>query len=444
MNALKDTQNTSGRLLLSRRFLPMFATQFFGAFNDNILKYAILMVFTYGLVDKSGFHVSVINNLAGLLLILPFFLFSATAGQLADRYERSRLIRGLKIGEIIIMSIASLGFFLGNVWILLLSVFLIGTQAAFFGPIKYAILPDILHEDELMSGNAIFQSATSLAILLGMIIGGLVISIFKDDMKGISITLLSVAVCGYLSSRMILKQRVADPQLKVNWNFLATGWEMIRLAYRLPLIFWILLSNSWYWFYGAVLITQIPLLTVQFLHGNENVSSVILTFFSIGVVIGSALCKKMGGEHVNIRLVPIGAVGLTLFAFYLVWALATLPSSVVTSGHLIGVTEILQQTGQYIHVFAAVVLLGISGGFYIVPLYAMMQAKAPETQRARVVAANNIFNAVFMVCAALFCIFILGILHLDLLYLFAISGMLSAVVTVILIGKVAKQLKVHN
>ncbi|TXJ08457.1 MAG: MFS transporter [Acinetobacter sp.] len=423
----------SKQLLRSRRFLPMFLTQFFGAFNDNVYKYALLMVFTYGWITLNGMEISTLNNLAALLFILPFFIFSATAGQLADRYDRARLVQLLKLGEIFIMLLACLGFLLGNLWLLLLALFLMGTQSAFFGPIKYAMLPDILQESELMAGNALFQSGTSLAILLGMVLGGIVISLSAGNMWWICLTIVMVAIIGYLCSRMILQQPIADSTLKVNWNFFVTSWQMIRLSYGLPLIFLILLGNSWYWFYGAAFITQIPQMTQQYLHGNENVSSVVLTFFSIGVVMGSALCKKLSGQRVNIKLVPIGATGLVIFAFYLAWALSQLP---VQQGDYFTISQIFQQGLHYYHVFIAVTLLGISGGFYIVPLYAMMQAKSPSHQRARIVAANNIFNAIFMVAAAIFCIIILSVLQLNLLYLFVMTGLFSAVITTILILKI--------
>lgn len=425
-------------LLGTRRFAPMFATQFFGAFNDNIFKYALLMVFTYGWIPKGDISVSTLNNVAALLFILPFFIFSATAGQIADRHERSNLIQWLKICEIAVMCIATVGFFIGNIWLLLFALFMMGAQSAIFGPIKYAILPDILEETELMTGNAIFQSGTSLAILLGMVVGGIVISLSLGNMWWICLTLIVVAILGYLSSRMILKQKIADPNLKVNWNVFVTSWQIVKFSYGLPLIFLVLLGNSWYWFYGATVITQIPQMTAQYLHGNENVSSLILTFFSIGIVIGSALCKKLSGEYVNIKMVPFGAVGLTIFALYLAWALAQLPSF---QGEFFNIVQVFAQGISFYHVFFAVMLLGVSGGFYIVPLYAMMQAKAPESHRARVVAANNIFNAIFMVVAAIFCIIILSSLNLSLVYLFGITAMISAIITCLLL--IALRRKLH-
>lgn len=412
-------------LLVSRRFLPMFLTQFFGAFNDNILKYALLMVFTYGWIARGDWSISTLNNVAALLFILPYFIFSATAGQIADRYERAQLIRWLKIGEISLMLIASIGFFTGQLWLLLTALFMAGVQATFFGPIKYAILPDILTDKELMGGNALFQSGTSVAILLGMVLGGIVISLSKGNMWAISATLVGIAILGYLSSRLIMKQNIADPNLKVNWNVLATSWQMIKFSYSLPLIFFVLLANSWYWFYGATVITQIPQLTAHYLHGNENVSSVILTFFSVGVVIGSALCKRLSGQRVSIKLVPVGVFGLTVCALYLAWALHQI---VPQQGDYFTISQIFQQGTNYYHVFAAVTLLGISGGFYIVPLYAMMQAYSPISHRARIVAANNIFNAIFMVTAAICSIVMLSMLKMSLVQLFVITALLNTVI----------------
>lgn len=429
--------NATQPLLGSRRFLPMFMTQFFGAFNDNIYKYALLMVFTYGWLDRGNMDISLLNNIAALLFILPFFIFSATAGQIADRYERSKLIRNLKFGEILIMLLATLGFFIGNMWLLLFALFLMGTQSAFFGPIKYAVLPDILKEHELMTGNAIFQSGTSIAILLGMVIGGIVISFSAGTMLWICLTILVFAILGYVSSRFILPQQVADQHCTVNWNFFVTSWQMIKLSYGLPLVFLILLGNSWYWFYGATVITQIPQMTQQYLHGNENVSSLVLTFFSVGVVIGSAVCRKLSGKHVNIKMVPLGAIGLTIFAFYLSWALAQLPHF---NGEYFNITQMFNHLTIFYHVFAAVTLLGITGGFYIVPLYAMMQAKSPDSHRARIVAANNILNAVFMVSAAIFCIIILSILKLDLTHLFIITAIISAMISSFLIYNIRRHL----
>ena len=425
-------------LLSTRRFLPMFITQFFGALNDNVYKQALLLVITYGWINQQAADVSTLNNLAALLFILPYFIFSATAGQIADKFERSQLIRGIKVLEIVIMLIGSAGFLLGNLWLLLLALFMMGTHSTFFGPIKYAILPEILKPNELMSGNALFQSGTSIAILIGMILGGAVISVSQGNLIWISLTVVIIAVLGYLSSRFILKQQVSSPELKIDWNFFRTSFQTPKYAKSLPLIFMILLGNSWYWFYGATYLTQIPQLTQQNLHASENVVSLLLTFFSVGIGVGSLLCRRIGGSEVNIKMVPIGAIGLTLFAFYLALSLAFVPER---TGAMMNVADMFNHGAIYYHVMLAVTLLGISGGFYIVPLYAMMQAYSPRSHRARVVAANNILNAVFMVSSAIFSIIILSVLKIDIKILFSITAVLSAGFTLWLLYRLKPMLK---
>ncbi|MEN8291692.1 MFS transporter [Acinetobacter radioresistens] len=425
-------------LLRSRRFLPMFLTQFFGALNDNIYKQGLLLVITYGWIHQQGVPVSTLNNLAALLFILPYFIFSATAGQIADRYERSRLVRMIKILEIMIMLIGSAGFLMGNLWLLLLALFMMGTHSTFFGPIKYAILPEILKPQELMSGNALFQSGTSIAILMGMILGGAVISISQGNLFWISLTVVVIACLGYLTSRFILPQKVSAPDLQIDWNFFRTSFQTIQYAKSLPLIFTILLGNSWYWFYGATYLTQIPQLTQQNLHASENVVSLLLTFFSVGIGVGSLLCRKIGGSEVNIKMVPVGAVGLTIFALYFAGSLMFVPEH---TGEMLSLSDFFHQGWVYYHVMLAVTLLGISGGFYIVPLYAMMQAYSPRSHRARVVAANNILNAVFMVSSAIFSILILSILKIDIKILFVITAVLSAIFTIWLLIRLKPMLE---
>ena len=428
-------------LLGTRRFLPMFVTQFFGALNDNVYKQSLLLVITYGWINQQSASVSTLNNLAALLFILPYFIFSATAGQIADKYERSQLVRGIKILEIAIMLIGSAGFLLGHLWLLLMALFLMGVHSTFFGPIKYAILPEILKPNELMSGNALFQSGTSMAILIGMILGGAVISASDGNLLWISLTVVTIAVLGYISSRFVLKQNVTSPDIKIDWNFFRTSFQTLKYAKSLPIIFLILLGNSWYWFYGATYLTQIPQLTQQNLHASENVVSLLLTFFSVGIGVGSLLCRRIGGTEVNLKMVPIGAIGLTVFAFYLAASLAFVPER---SGDLLGLKEVFTQGWSYYHVMLAVTLLGISGGFYIVPLYAMMQAFSPRSHRARVVAANNILNAVFMVSSAVFSIIILSIFKIDIKILFSITAILSAIFTTWLLFRLKPMLAVQQ
>ncbi len=427
---MKDNET----LMTSRRFAPMFFTQFFGALNDNVFKQALLLVITYGLLSQqSSGGISTLNNLAAMLFILPYFLFSASAGQIADKFERASLVRGIKVLEIIIMLIGTAGFMLGHLWLLMIALFLMGTHSTFFGPIKYAILPEILKPNELMSGNALFQSGTSMAILLGMIISGTVISVSAGNLMWISLTVLGIAVVGFICSLFVLKQKIAAPELNIDWNFIKTSTQTIQYVRRLPLVFTILLGNSWYWFYGATYITQIPQMTQQNLHASENVVSLLLTFFSVGIGIGSLLCRKIGGSAVNMRMVPFGAMGLTLFALYLAVVLHFIPQA---TGELLSLGQFFNGGWLYYQVMIAIILLGISGGFYIVPLYAMMQAYSPQSHRARVVAANNILNAVFMVSSAIFSIVLLSVLEIKIEILFSITGVLSALFSVWLLRRI--------
>lgn len=425
---------TSSGLLSSRRFLPMFLTQFFGALNDNVLKQSLLLVFTYQLISSSSHDVSTLNNAAALLFILPYFLFSATAGQIADRYEKAQLTRYIKAAEIIIMLLATAGFLGKQLWLLLLSLFLMGTHSTFFGPIKYAILPQSLKDDELMTGNALFQSGTSLAILFGMILGGVVMANSDGNLIWICLTLLGIAIAGYASCRFVPALPLSAPNLKINWNFFATSVETLKYAWHLPKVFFAIIGISWFWFYGATYLTQIPEMTRMVLHGSETVVSLLLTMFSIGVGIGSMLCKRFTGDRVSLKLVPIGATGLTLFALDLFFAIQHIPAH---SGELLGISQIFDHMA-YWRVMLDVILLGMSGGFYIVPLYAYMQAQSPETHRARIIAANNILNALFMVVSAIIAIVVLSIMKLTLGSLFLFTAILSALVCSLTLTKLKR------
>lgn len=420
-------------LMTTRRFLPMFLSQFFGALNDNVFKQSLLLVFTYQMVSSTG-NVSTLNNMAALLFILPYFLFSATAGQLADRFEKAQLTRWLKLAEIIIMLLATVGFLSHQLWLLMLALFLMGTHSTFFGPIKYAILPQILKPGELMSGNALFQSGTSMAILFGMITGGVVMANSNGNLLWISLTVLAIAVAGFISARFILPQPINAPDLKVNWNFLATSIETLKYSWQVPPVFYAIIGISWFWFYGATYLTQIPQLTQQNLHGGETVVSLLLTLFSIGVGIGSLLCRRLSGAKVSLKLVPVGAAGLTLFAADLFFALGNLP---VVSGELLEISPLFSQFA-YWRVMLDIVLLGLSGGFYIVPLYAYLQEQSPDSHRARIIAANNILNALFMLTSAVIAIVVLSMLHLSLATLFLLTALLNALVCYFVLNKLRR------
>ena len=426
------------QLFKRRRFSAMFFTQFLGAFNDNIFKQALILVLTYTAASQLGVEVSILNNLAAMLFILPYFLFSALAGQIADKYEKSKLTRFIKMLELVIMAIAAVGFVFEWYALLFVALFLMGTHSTFFGPIKYAYLPQAMKEDELVGANGLFQMGTSLAILVGMIVAGILTQL-SQSLYWISATVLVVAVLGYLAARYIPNMPAMQPDLKVNWNIITTSLSTVRYLYSLPFLFFVILGNSWFWFYGATFLTQVPEFSKVILHGDESVVIFLLTLFSVGVSIGSLLCKSLTKNQVSLRLLPFGIAGLSIFAIDLYFSLSSLNIN-VNNDVLLGIGDLFGTSGSW-RVFADLFFLGFSGGLYIVPLYASMQAYAPKSHRARIVGANNIFNAIFMVTSAIFAIVILNSLGLSLPQLFLVTGVLNIAFGTFLYIKLNKHIK---
>lgn len=426
------------QLFKRRRFSAMFFTQFLGAFNDNIFKQALILVLTYTAASQIGIEVSILNNLAAMLFILPYFLFSALAGQIADKFEKSQLTRFIKLLELVIMIIAAVGFVFEWYTLLFVALFLMGTHSTFFGPIKYAYLPQAMREDELVGANGLFQMGTSLAILLGMIIAG-VLTQLPQSLYWISASVLIVAILGYLSARFIPNMPAMQPNLNINWNIFTTSMATVRYLYSLPFLFFIVLGNSWFWFYGATFLTQTPEFSKVILQGDESVVIFLLTLFSVGVSIGSLLCKSLTKNQVSLRLLPFGIAGLSIFAIDLYFSLSGLNINLDTDT-LMGIGELSSIRGSW-RVFFDLFFLGFSGGLYIVPLYASMQAYAPKSHRARIVGANNIFNAIFMVTSAIFAILMLNALKLSLPQLFLVTGVLNILFGLFLYLKLNKHIK---
>ncbi len=426
------------QLFKRRRFNAMFFTQFLGAFNDNIFKQALILVLTYTAASQIGVEVSILNNLAAMLFILPYFLFSALAGQIADKFEKSKLTRFVKLLELVIMSVAAVGFVFEWYVLLFVALFLMGTHSTFFGPIKYAYLPQAMREDELVGANGLFQMGTSLAILLGMIIAG-VLTQLSQSLYWISATVLAVALLGYMAARFIPNMPAMQPNLTINWNIFTTSMATVRYLYSLPFLFFVILGNSWFWFYGATFLTQTPEFSKVILQGDESVVIFLLTLFSVGVSIGSLLCKSLTKNQVSLRLLPFGIAGLSIFAIDLYFSLSGL-NLVSTSTTLLGISNLFGIAGTW-RVFVDLFFLGFSGGLYIVPLYASMQAYAPKSHRARIVGANNIFNAIFMVTSALFAIVVLNALNLSLPQLFLVTGILNIIFGLFLYNKLNKHIK---
>ncbi len=382
------------KLMQERRFLPFFLTQFLGAFNDNFYKNALVVLVTFQAARLTELSPGVLVNIAAGLFILPFFLFSATAGQFADKFEKSRLIRFTKLLEIAIMVLATVAFALSSVQLMLVTLFLMGTQSAIFGPVKYAILPQVLDETELVGGNALVESGTFVAILLGTIVGGLLIAVPSGSVW-VSAGVVATALLGYLASRSIPPVAAADPGMKIDWNPATQTWQMVRFARENRTVFLSILGISWFWFYGAVFLSQFPGFASEVLGGDEKAVTLLLAVFSVGIAIGSLLCERLSGKHVEIGLVPFGSIGLTVFGLDLWWASSALEAGAAMRP----LSELLAEAVTW-RILFDLVMIALCGGFYIVPLYALVQSRSAPSHRSRIITANNILNAAFMVVAA--------------------------------------------
>ena len=386
-------------LLRSRRFLPLFITQFLGAFNDNLFKQALIILITYYLASdaKSG---QLLVTAAGGIFILPFFLFSATAGQLADKFDKATLSRLVKIAEIILAGLACAGFYLESVPLLMLVLFLLGAQSAFFGPIKYSILPQHLREHELLSGNALVEAGTFIAILTGTILAGLIIvnNGGHADTSIVCALLVFFAVVGYMASRAIPTAEPADPALKIEYNIFRETWKIVGFARQKRSVFLSILGISWFWFVGSTFLMQFPNLSKHVLGANEHVLNLFLTVFSVGIAIGSIWCNRLLKGKLQATYVPASALGMTLFGLDLYFVTSSLP--VPVGGYIMTLSDFFGQAVNW-RILLDMLGLSICGGLYIVPLYAIMQHDSDSSFRSRVVASNNIMNALFMVCSAI-------------------------------------------
>ena len=380
-------------LLGQRRFAPFFWTQFLGAGNDNLFKFAFTVMVTYQL-QVSWLPPAQAGLAIGALFILPFLLFSATSGQLTDKHDKTAVIRFVKNLEIGIMLLAALGFMTRNVPVLLACVFLMGLHSTLFGPVKFAYLPQHLSERELTGGNGMVEMGTFVSILLGNVIGGLLIAIPEAGAQYVAVACVGAAVLGRLTAGYVPPTPATDPHLKINWNPVTETWRNLKLAHGNIVVFRSLLGISWMWFFGAVFLSNFPVFAKDVLHGNEHVASLLLVVFSVGIGIGSLLCEVLSKRHVEIGLVPAGAIGMSVFAIDLYFASRGLPA-VPTQG--IGV--FLEQGANW-RVMMDLALLSLFAGLYSVPMYALIQLRSAPTHRARIIAANNILNALFMIVSA--------------------------------------------
>lgn len=380
-------------LLKQRRFAPFFWTQFAGAANDNLFKFAFTVMVTYQL-QVQWLPPSLAGLVIGALFILPFLLFSATSGQLADKYDKRSLILFVKWLEIAIMVLAAAGFFLANVPILLACTFLMGLHSTLFGPVKFAYLPQHLGERELTGGNGMVEMGTFVAILLGNVAGGLIVAIPQVGAQWVGISCILLAIAGRLTAQWVPVSPATDPGLKINWNPFTETWRNLKLAHRNVVVFRSLLGISWMWFFGAVFLSQFPSFAKEVLQGNEQVASLLLVVFSVGIGIGSLLCEQLSRRHVEIGLVPLGAIGMSVFSIDLYFASRGLPPVATQT-----LSQFLAAPAHW-RVMADLALLSLFAGLYSVPMYALIQLRAQPTHRARIIAANNILNALFMIASA--------------------------------------------
>ncbi|MBE7367325.1 MFS transporter [Ramlibacter pallidus] len=381
-------------LLGQRRFAPFFWTQFLGAANDNLFKFAFTVMVTYQL-QVGWLPPAMAGLVIGALFILPFLLFSATSGQLADKFEKRTLIRFVKWLEIAIMALAAAGFFLPNIPILLACTFLMGLHSTLFGPVKFAYLPQHLSERELTGGNGMVEMGTFVAILLGNVAGGLIIAVPQVGPHWVGVSCIVLAIAGRLSAQWIPLSPATDPGLRINWNPFTETWRNLKLAHGNVVVFRSLLGISWMWFFGAVFLSQFPSFAKEVLHGNEQVASLLLVVFSVGIGAGSLACEMLSRRHVDIGLVPLGAIGMTVFSVDLYFAARGLPPSAALT-----LSQFVAQPAHW-RVMADLGLLSFFAGLYSVPMYALIQLRAQPTHRARIIAANNILNALFMIASSL-------------------------------------------
>lgn len=384
-------------LLTKQRFLPLFITQFLGAFNDNLYKNGLIVLITYILASQLQIKTEVLVTLTGCLMILPMFLFSAQAGGLADKFEKSKLIQKIKILEIILMTIGAIGFMLKSVTLLMIIMFCLGVQMTLFGPLKYSILPAHLEEDELVAGNGIIEMGTFVAILLGNILGVILI-MRPNGLMIISFSIILVAMMGYVSSRFIPTAVPGAPNLMISLNFIRETWSVIQFTRQTRILFLCILAISWFWLLGFVFLAQFPTFAKEDMGGNEDVFVLFLAIFSIGIGVGSILCNRLLKGKIASTYVPFATLGISIFTADLYFA--SQASMATTDGSLLTLQQFLSVAHHW-RVILDLFVIALFAGIYIVPLYSILQHRALVSHKARAIGANNIMNALFMTVGAI-------------------------------------------
>jgi 1-acyl-sn-glycerol-3-phosphate acyltransferase len=413
------------KLLVRPGFLALFVTQLLSAFNDNFFKNAVVIWISATQAQLFGLSPEVMISLCSGVFILPFFLFSATAGQLADRYEKPRLIRYVKLAEIAIMGVAALGFARADLRPLLAGIFLMGVHSAFLGPLKYSILPQMVSADELVAANALVEMGTFLAILAGTIGGGLLVLEQGGGLLVAGATLLWAAL-GYLASRRLPPLAPTAPELEVQWNPLTPTLAILRITHKTRAVFLSVLGISWFWFFGAAFLTVLPTYARTTLAAHEHVVTLFLSVFCVGIALGSLLCEKISGKNLELGLVPFGSLGMTAFTLDLFVIGATLLAA--AAAEPLGIGPFLGSP-HAIRILFDLFAIAVFGGFYTVPLYTLIQQRAEPSERSRVIAGNNILNALLMVAASLLLAGLFA-LHLSVPLIFLVIALLNAAVAI--------------
>ncbi len=411
--------SSSFGLLKEKRFGPFFWTQFLGAFNDNLFKNGLVILLAYRATTEGegGFWI----NLALGLFILPFFIFSPIAGQIADKYEKAKIIRIVKVAEILIMTLGAVGFWINNNIFLIFILFLMGVHSTFFGPIKYSILPQNLKQNELVAGNAMIELGTFLAILIGTIAGGVLV---EYNVHVLSFAIIGVAILGYLTSRSVPKVPIADPNLKFNYNFFSEIGALLKIAREERSVHLSILGISWFWFYGATFLSQLPNFTKYFVGGSGSVGTLLLAIFSLSIGVGSIVCEKLSKEDIELGLVPFGAFGMSVFALDLFFIKYQMPNGqLLTAGSFFK-----HMTFSQARIVVDLALIGVFGSFYIVPLYALIQKRGNPAHRSRLIAWLNIDNSFFIVGSTILSMG-LYMLHFNTIQIFAIVAGLNFIVS---------------
>ena len=417
------SQSSQFSLLSQRRFAPFFWTQFLGAFNDNLFKTALLVALTYDALSWTTISPGLLNNLIPGLFILPYVIFSATAGQIADKVEKGRLARFVKLLEVAIMLVAGIGWMTHTLWLLIAAVVGMGVHSTLFGPVKYAYLPQHLKPEELVGGNGVVEMGTFVGILLGEVVGAMLVAHKPFGIELVAGASLLMALIGLAASWRIPASPAPVPELNINYNFVTESVRNLRFSAQNRTVFLSMLGNSWFWFYGALVLSQFPVYAKDYLHGDHSVFVLLLTVFSLGIGVGSLLCEKLSGRKVEIGLVPFGSIGLSLFGIDLYFA-----SMAYTNTATVDAFALMALPGA-LRILADLVLIGVFGGLFIVPLFALIQTRCDPKHVSRTIAGMNILNALFMVAAAGVAILLLG-QGFSIPEMFLVTALLNAVVAV--------------